>query len=214
MPTIYLLRHGQASFGTEDYDVLSELGVRQARVAGQELARRGLRTPVVVSGTLRRQQDTAELASGQFAAELEATDPRWNEFDAHGLVEEHLERPGASAGMSSGVFQEHLDDAMREWMTTPGAGWHGFADDAYSALRDLAAAVPRGSDAVVATSAGVIAALVTRVLSAPAETAIALNRVSVNSSLTVIAAGPKRLSVMTFNDHAHLLGEPGLVTYR
>jgi len=214
MPTIYLLRHGQASFGSDDYDVLSELGVHQARIAGGELARRGLRTPVVVSGTLRRQQDTAELASGQFAAELEATDARWNEFDAHALVEEHLGQPGASTGMTSLTFQEHLDEATQRWMATPGTGWHAFADDAHAALVDLCATVPRGCDAVVATSAGVIAALVTRVLDAPAETSIALNRVSVNASLTVIAAGSRRMSVISFNDHAHLLGEPGLLTYR
>jgi len=214
MPTIYLLRHGQASFGTDDYDVLSELGVHQARIAGQELARRRPRTPVVVSGTLRRQQDTAGLAAGQFGAELGGTDARWNEFDAHELVEAHLGQAGASASMTSLTFQEHLDDATLAWMSAAGAGWHVFADGAYAALVDLAATVPRGCDAVVATSAGVIAALVTRVLDAPPETSIALNRVSVNAALTVIAASPRRLSIVTFNDHAHLLGEPGLLTYR
>lgn len=214
MPTIYLLRHGQASFGTDDYDVLSDLGVHQARVAGAELERRELRAPLVVSGTLRRQQDTAELAAGQFGRELYASDARWNEFDAHELVEAHLGQPGATVGMTSQAFQEVLDEAKRTWMAVPGEGWHAFADDAHDALRELAATVPRGSDAVVATSAGVIAAVVTRVLDAPAETAIALNRVSVNASLTVIAASARRLSVVTFNDHAHLLAEPGLVTYR
>ena len=77
-----------------------------------------------------------------------------------------------------------------------------------------AAAVPRGSDAVVATSAGVIAAVATRVLRAPAVTAIDLNRVMINASLTVITASPRRLSLLAFNDHAHLLAEPDLVTFR
>ena len=36
MPVIYLLRHGPASFGTDDYDVLSPLGERQAEVAERE----------------------------------------------------------------------------------------------------------------------------------------------------------------------------------
>lgn len=214
MPAIYLLRHGQASFGTDDYDVLSDLGVHQARVAGAELERRALRAPLLVSGTLQRQRDTAGLAGGQFGCEPYASDPRWNEFDAHALVDARLGGPGASAGLSSAEFQEVLDEAKREWMAVPGEGWHAFADAAHSALTELVAAVPRGSDAVVATSAGVIAAVVTRVLAAPAETAIALNRVMINASLTLIAASPRRLSVVTFNDHAHLLDEPGLVTYR
>jgi broad specificity phosphatase PhoE len=214
VPTIYLLRHGQASFGTDDYDVLSDLGRHQALVAGGELARRRLRSPLVVSGTLRRQLDTAQLAASQFGAEPYASDPRWNEFDAHALVDARLGAPGASSGMTSAAFQEVLDEASREWMATAGEGWHAFADGAFDALRELAAAVPRGSDGVVATSAGVIAAVVTRLLDAPAPVAIDLNRVMVNASLTVVAASARRLSLLTFNDHAHLLDEPSLVTFR
>ena len=214
MPTIYLLRHGQASFGTDDYDVLSPLGEHQARVAGAELHRRSLRAPLVVSGTLRRQLDTATLAGEQFGCAPYASDARWNEFDAHGLVDRHLGRPAASGEMTSAAFQEVLDEASAAWMSEPGEGWHVFADDADAALQELAAAIPRGSDAVVATSAGVIAAVATRVLGAPAATAIDLNRVMINASLTVITASPRRLSLLVFNDHAHLLAEPDLVTFR
>ena len=35
MATVYLIRHGQASFGAENYDKLSELGCRQAHIAGE-----------------------------------------------------------------------------------------------------------------------------------------------------------------------------------
>ena len=132
----------------------------------------------------------------------------------HALVDARLGEPGASQGMTSAAFQEVLDEAMLEWMTVPGEGWHAFAGAAFGALNELASRLPRGSDAVVSTSAGVIAALVTKVLDAAPETAIQLNRVMVNASLTVIAASPRRLSVITFNDHAHLIGEPGLVTFR
>ena len=41
VPVIHLVRHGQASFGTDDYDRLSDLGRMQATLAGRELARRG-----------------------------------------------------------------------------------------------------------------------------------------------------------------------------
>lgn len=213
MPTIYLLRHGQASFGTDDYDVLSELGMRQAQMAGAELARRRLRSPVVISGSLRRQQDTMTIAAAEFASTRSAVDPRWDEFDAHGLVDGRLGGTGTSAGMTSTAFQEVLDEAMLEWMR-PGGGWHAFADNAYGALVDTAAAAPRGSDVVVATSAGVIAAVVTRLLDAPAKTTVPLNRVSINASFTVVAASARRLSMVTFNDHAHLLADPALVTFR
>ena len=158
MPTIYLLRHGQANFGGDDYDVLSDLGARQARIAGAELDRRGLRAPVLYSGALRRQIDTAEIAGGQFACDLSMTVPEWNEVDAHALVDSRLGAPGASQGMTSAAFQEVLDEAMLEWMAKPGEGWHVFADAAFGALNTLASRLPRGSDAVVSTAAGVIAA--------------------------------------------------------
>jgi len=38
MSELYLIRHGQASFGTADYDRLSEKGIRQASVLGDHLA--------------------------------------------------------------------------------------------------------------------------------------------------------------------------------
>ena len=58
MPTILLLRHGQASFGTADYDVLSALGERQARAVDAELHRRAAAIDLAASGTMRRQRDT------------------------------------------------------------------------------------------------------------------------------------------------------------
>jgi len=48
---IYLVRHGQASFGAEDYDELSDLGARQSRLLGGWLA--SLKQPLscVVTGS-------------------------------------------------------------------------------------------------------------------------------------------------------------------
>jgi broad specificity phosphatase PhoE len=41
MGTLYLVRHGQASFGADDYDQLSDLGRAQAVRLGEYLARTG-----------------------------------------------------------------------------------------------------------------------------------------------------------------------------
>ena len=49
-----MVRHAQASFGTDDYDRLSELGHRQSRWLGEYLAERQLTFARVVTGTLRR----------------------------------------------------------------------------------------------------------------------------------------------------------------
>lgn len=214
MPVIYLLRHGQASFGTDDYDVLSDLGRLQADVAGLELARRGLRSPVVISGSLRRQQDTAAIAAAALGVEPSGVDARFDEFDAHGAVDAHLGRPRATDGMTSPEFQHHLDVVMAEWMESGDERWRAFAEGAYSALLDLAASLPRGSDAVVTTSAGVTAVIAGRLLGADPQGVIAMNRVSVNASITTVVAGSRGLSLVTFNDHAHVLGERSMLTNR
>ncbi len=82
MPVVHLVRHAQASYGAADYDALSELGREQSRVVGVELARRGLRDPLVLSGRLRRQRDTAELAMAAAGLPGEPeVDGRWDEYD-------------------------------------------------------------------------------------------------------------------------------------
>ncbi|MCO8647501.1 histidine phosphatase family protein, partial [Burkholderia multivorans] len=39
MAELFLVRHGQASFGTDDYDRLSDVGVQQGVWLGEYLAR-------------------------------------------------------------------------------------------------------------------------------------------------------------------------------
>lgn len=60
MTTILLARHGQASFGQENYDQLSELGGKQARLLGQHYARTNRQIDAVFSGSLVRQKDSAQ----------------------------------------------------------------------------------------------------------------------------------------------------------
>ena len=214
MPAIYLLRHGQASFGTDDYDVLSALGARQAEVAAQEFARRGVANPVVVSGTLKRQQDTAAIVARALGAELDESDARWNEMPAHGLVDAWLGGDGNSAGLTSAEFQVHLDAAMRSWIDSDAPDWRAFRDGTTQALTDLGRRVPSGRAAIVATSSGVTAAVCAALLGTGASGVIDLNRVSINASITTIAASERGLSLLSFNDHAHFLADRSLLTNR
>ena len=214
MPVIYLLRHGQASFGTDDYDVLSDLGRRQADIAGQELARRGVRSPVVVSGSLRRQIDTAQIAAKSLNVIPTGIDSRFNEFDAHAAVNVHLGDAMATRGMPSSQFQQHLDAVMADWMENGKSEWQEFTDGVFAALTELADSLPSGSDAIVATSAGVSAVLAGRLLGADTQGVISMNRVSVNASITTVVAGARGLSLVSFNDHAHVMGDRSLLTNR
>jgi broad specificity phosphatase PhoE len=58
MGTLYLVRHGQASFGAADYDNLSPLGHQQAVRLGEYFKAKGLQFDGVLMGTLRRHAQT------------------------------------------------------------------------------------------------------------------------------------------------------------
>jgi broad specificity phosphatase PhoE len=210
MPVIQLVRHGQASAHAMDYDVLSPLGDRQARIAGQELARRQFRDPLVLSGTLNRQRDTAKaLIEAATLTTVARIDPRWNEYDHLDLVTRYPAPPSAE------IIQDHLDHALTTWIRDPAGGWDAFQTGAVEALNEIPQTIGKGRDAVVVTSGGVIAAVCGTLLELPPPGVVALNRVMVNASLTTLISGTSvRISLLTFNDHAHLAADRSLLTYR
>jgi broad specificity phosphatase PhoE len=207
MPTVYLIRHGQASFGAADYDELSTMGERQSRVLGEELRRRAVRVDRAVAGTLRRHRDTA-VATG---LELRLTeDSRWNEYDHLELVQRSLDEP-----LSSQDFQRVLEKALLEWMTSNPSTWPTFRDSAFDALSELSAGLGRGGTALVFTSGGVISAICSHLLGLPPEGYLALNRTMVNAGLTKLVSGRSGLSLISLNEHGHFEGpNRELLSYR
>jgi broad specificity phosphatase PhoE len=213
MPIVLLVRHGQASFGGDDYDRLSDLGREQSRATGRWLRDRGLRRPVVVHGSLRRQRDTARLSLAAADLDVEPTvDPRWDEYDHIDLVRRYAAAHPSEEPRTSREFQVLLDAALVAWVEHGDeGGWPTFTNGVGDALQELVAGL-EGQDAVVFTSAGAIAALCTGLLGAGAPAVVALNRVAVNGAVTKLAVGGAGVSLLTFNEHGHL--DATGVTYR
>lgn len=221
MPRILLIRHAQASFGSGAYDQLSTAGIRQSELLAAALRRHGVVPSRLVSGSLRRQLETA----APFAEHGEPiVDERWNEYDSNDVLAHHAETAkridgAASKGISSREFQAVLEPALESWIAagdaSPGAlSWTAFSSAGRTALTELAADLGPGETALVFTSGGAIAAACASVLGTP-EAFIGLNRVSVNSSVTKLIAGRSGLTLLTFNDHAHLEdADQKLITYR
>lgn len=211
MPIIYLMRHGKASPEADDYDELSGTGYEQSRLLGVELERRGLRVGPVVSGSLRRQQQTARAALAEAGMDVEPTvDPRWDEYDHLRLLAQDSGEPG--------TLQERLDRSLSAWTseeeTGPGT-WNHFRDGVMAALSDVNARLEKGRTALVFTSAGVIATVCSMLLDTSPAGFLALNRIVVNGSVTKLLHGRSGTQLLTFNDHAHLEhGGPALMTYR
>jgi broad specificity phosphatase PhoE len=162
VPAVILVRHAQASFGGERYDVLSELGHRQVAAVAADLERRGMRVTRILSGDLRRQLDTAEPWAAFAGRELEV-DPRFNEYDSEDVLTAHSDsdaREEGVAGVSSREFQTILERALHAWIQ---AGENGparvphpaFTGRVEAAMRDVADGLGSGETALVATSGGV-----------------------------------------------------------
>ena len=215
MGAVYLVRHGQASFGAADYDVLSPVGERQAVAVGHELRRRGLDPGSVWSGSLTRQRVTAQLALPGAAVR---EDPRWNEYDHLGLIE-HLAEEQAEPPAPR-EFQAVLDRVLHDWIVEGvDAGRAGtftaFADTAVAALDELVGSLGKGETALVFTSGGVISAICARLLDLPPRGFLAVNRVVANGSISTLVHGRSGTSLVSFNECGHFDGPAReLLTYR
>jgi broad specificity phosphatase PhoE len=226
MPTILLVRHAQASFGTADYDVLSAVGVEQTQVLAGALERRELRVTRICAGSARRQLETAEGCRGPLGLEIEV-DERWNEYETEQVLTHHASAAAGLDGVgpagteiTSRDFQAILDTALDEWVaggeSTPATqSWPSFLESRSAALDDFAAGLGSGETGIVFTSGGVIAAICAHLLGDRAELFPRLNRVLVNTGITKLAVGRAGTSLITFNDHAHIDDAGGaLLTYR
>ena len=221
VPTILLIRHGQASYGTEDYDRLSPRGFEQAALVAARLGAQGIEPSRIISGSLRRQIETAGPAVAAFAGEPEI-DPRWNEYDMDDIIAAHHARESSAATtqseLSSSDFQDILEAALEAWMaagtdTTAAEAWPTLNARITDACDQLAGSLGSGETALVFSSGGVIATVCAGLLALPARQLVLLNRVAVNTGITKIAVGRRGRSLISFNDHAHLEGT-GLITYR
>ena len=209
MSTLYLLRHGQASFGEADYDQLSWLGEMQAAEAGRFLATHVGAFDRIIAGPSRRHAQTARNALAVFAAgaELEI-EPALDEF-AHGhtLLDAARARR-LNAGLDwphNGATQMRLYGAeIRRWALEgeplPGTPTlDEFSHRAAGWFARLAADSPRGQRVLAVTSAGVIAVLVCAVLRLPSRRMIDLLESIGNASITTLAFSGSRRGLVSFN---------------
>jgi broad specificity phosphatase PhoE len=217
VPAILLARHGQASFGAADYDVLSEAGHEQARALADHLGARGVRVDRLLSGALVRQRDTAAPIARATGLDVEI-DARFDEYDSDGIVAAYA-RVGEEP-RSNRDFQRILETALAAWIEAGddvdhGEPWPVFAARTRDAVTGLAASLQSGQTALAVTSGGVLGAICAALLGAPDHAFITLNRVMVNGGLTKLIVGAGGLNLLSVNEHAHLEGPDGsLVTYR
>ena len=220
MGQLLLVRHGQASWGGDDYDVLSPLGWEQSRMLGQAYAERGLVPELVVQGGMRRHRETATAVAE--AAGWEPTepvnDPGWNELDHVGVLAAQRTPVFAGPEPTPAEFQEWFELATARWAAgEPGEyveTFEGFTARVIDAMVRTALLVGPNATGVVFTSGGAISWVATALLlgpDAPPPVAVSLwtslNRVVVNTSVTKVVVGRRGPTLVSFNEHVHLEGE-------
>lgn len=217
MSVLYLVRHGQASFGTDDYDRLSDLGKEQSRITGEHLGAQKVAPVRVVHGEMLRQRQTAEGIQTGLGSGLDAQiDPGWNEYQAWELTGA-LSDTDPRAKQDSKIFQAELERGAARWASGEHDGDYSetfkqFSTRVDGALDEVCASMGSGESTIVVSSAGAIAWTAARLLGGGFDQWMAFNRVTVNTGITRIITGRSGTSLISFNEHGHQT--PERVTYR
>ena len=221
MGTLYLVRHGQASFGSDDYDRLSELGHRQCRALGEHFRSMGTRFDAVLTGTLRRHRETYEGIAEGLGQKLQPE--VWaglDEYDPEAIVRA-VHTGEIAPPTSPEAVRNHfrlLRDGLVAWMQgrTEPVGMPAHAEFTAGVAAALARAREQAdAEVLIVSSGGPISVAVGLVLGLGPEAIVDLNLRLRNSAVTEFVANPKRHSLLSFNTLPHL-HQPGLadwVTY-
>ena len=210
MGNLYLVRHGQASFGAVDYDNLSSLGVQQSVRLGEYFAQKGIQFNAVLTGSLRRHAQTwAGIAKGAALEHDPLVWPGLNEYDSEAVIQaihpQPLQKPDTPE-----VYRHHfrlLRDGLRQWMNgvvSPKGmpTYTEFVHGVSSALDHVRQNC--SGNVLMVSSGGPISTAVGHLLGTTPETTIELNLRIRNSSVTEFDFNPKRHTLVTYNTLPHL----------
>jgi len=228
---IYFVRHGQASFGQQNYDELSELGHEQAKAVGKSLAL-FCQPHLFVSGSLKRQKQTLDNVLSEFdrsglAGANTAVMEAFNEFDHDNVLNvvypEYADRSKMVADLMKEAdpkkaFHKLYQKAVTRWLQGDGEfneSFHAFEQRVEGGLQQLIDQSEKGQTILVVSSAGPIAMCMKRVLGAPVEHAFQLNEVMANTAVSRIMFNEQGDSNLSFfNSYQHLPLNKIKVTYR
>jgi len=236
MSEIYFIRHGQASFGADNYDRLSPLGVRQAQCLAKHLAKTDKLFDAVYYGEMERQQNTAREFINHYSSKgltvlAPVVSKAFNEYDSfavwHALIPEMLaDEPSIAKDLDKlpgdqKAFQRVFAPLMTRWITGKyKAGgiprWHDFTRHVRQGIEELAARHGVDKRLVVFTSGGPISVAVQIALGLSDKKALEISWQLLNASITRIKYNSHGMMLAGFNEVAHLEleGAEGFITYR
>jgi broad specificity phosphatase PhoE len=231
-----MIRHGQASFGSENYDRLSPRGVVQAGIVANHLLKTGVRFDAVYTGCMKRQEKTAEALidvyreQGLPMFELIKAEA-FSEYDAKSVFNYQMPMmiaadPSLSKDVKmiysdEQVFQRLFQQVMTRWASgkhdpPDSPRWQEFRDRVQQGVREVMKRHSSKKSLAVFTSGGPISAAVQMALELTDEKAMMVSWQIMNASITRFKYNSKSFALAGFNDISHLKleGDKDILTYR
>ena len=239
MGRLLLIRHAQASFLSQNYDQLSDLGEKQARLLGEYWAKRNTGFDRAWTGPCVRHKDTARLARDACVhAGLQFPEPvvvpEFDEYQGDEVLQRSLPRLLESSDRirelhkafekSDGpyekfkTFQKMFEAVISMWVDgkiSPDGveSWAEFSIRVNQGLTHILSACRQGERVVVFTSGGPIALAVQRALQLTPQNTLQVSWMSQNCSVSEFLFSKDRFTLSTFNSFSHL-DNSSLQTYR
>ncbi len=239
MGRLFLVRHAQASFLSQNYDQLSPLGETQARLLGEYWAQRYVHFDHVSTGPALRHRQTAQLvgdayrkAGLHFPSTVIADE--FGEFPGEAVLSLSLPQLLANNdkirdlhnAMQSSMgdaakranFQRLFEAVISLWVCgeikPPNVeSWQEFCARVNRGLSEFTAKSRKGEIALIFTSGGPLSIAVQRALHLSAQDTLQVAWMSRNCSFSEFLFSGERFTVSSFNSFSHLDGD-SLLTYR
>ncbi|WP_101758062.1 histidine phosphatase family protein [Oceanicoccus sp. KOV_DT_Chl] len=211
MTEITLVRHGQASFNSDNYDQLSPVGEQQAGWLGDYFAERDIQFDRIVIGSQLRHKQTATGISKALASAPEfEIHPGFNEYDFHALV--HAFSTQYPEQLNTGYsdrrhFYALLRLALVAWSEDQLSAalpesWQAFTDRIVDAM--TFASSERQQKVLVVSSGGPISMIMKQTLALATEQMISLNLQVINASFSRLLKTRRGMQLISFNNIPHL----------
>lgn len=217
-----MVRHGQASVQSEDYDKLSPLGELQAGIFGQYLAKEELTFDAVFTGTMLRHQQTADNALTHLPATNIETSAKLNELDHKDVLAKYDSRYATTAGMlkvakeqqnPKRFFMREFNQAINRWTSGQhcsdyNESWSEFTTRIQAGIAKLTEklADPKlaNSNILVFSSGGPISLFACHALGIPMTQFLTVNHTLVNAGVSkfiVDKSGKLKLSTLNYHQY-------------
>jgi broad specificity phosphatase PhoE len=236
MSEIFMIRHGQASFGQDNYDQLSAVGVRQAKIVARYLSKVSKPFDAVYSGKMKRQLNTGEELIACYR-DIRVAVPEimpssyFNEYDSltvwesliPGIIQENpsLSKDLEQVFTEKKSFQKLFEQVMDRWISgaydLPGSPkWSDFKKRVRQGLKDIMKRHSTKMQLAIFTSGGPISVAIQLALGISDKKTMEISWQIMNASITRFKYNDRQIALSGFNDIAHLELEKDeqLLTYR